>query len=71
MGLKDDSVVVKSTGCSFRGPGFSSQPTHVGSQLSAAPIPGYAMSSSGHCRHKAHRGYTDIYTSKTATHIKK
>lgn len=69
MGLEDDSVV-NSTWCSFRGLRFSSQPTHLGSQLSVAPVPRYAMFSSGLCRHKTHRECTDVYAGKISTHIK-
>lgn len=44
--------------------------TCVGSQQSIAPVPGYGMSSSGLCRHKAHSGCTDIDADKTSVHIK-
>lgn len=39
-----DVSTPKSTGCSPRGPGLSSQHLHGNSQLSAPPVPGYLMS---------------------------
>lgn len=39
MGWRDGSGT-KSTNCSFRGPGFSSQLLHGGSQLFITPVPG-------------------------------
>jgi hypothetical protein len=40
MGGWRDGSVVKSTGCSSRGPRFNSQHLHGSSQLSATPVPG-------------------------------
>ena len=39
VGVRDSSVV-KSTGCSFRGLGFTSQHPHGSLQLSVTPVPG-------------------------------
>lgn len=50
--------VVKSPGCSCRGPGFNYQHPHGAAQLSEIPVPWDPMSSSslnGHCMHMVHR----------------
>lgn len=39
----------KSTGCFSTGPGFDSQHTHGGTQLSVTPVPGDLTPSSGFC----------------------
>jgi hypothetical protein len=48
-----DGSVVKSTGCSSRGPGFNSHLPHGGSQLSITPVPEDLIPSGLH-RHQAH-----------------
>ena len=59
--------MLKSTGCSSRGPEFNSQHSHNGSQPSVILIPGYLMPSSG-----LHRHCTDvvqIHAGKTPKHL--
>ena len=69
LGLRDDSVV-KSTGCSSRGPRFEPQHPHVGSQPSITPAPGDLVTSSGLEGHYTQCGaYTHMQT-KHLTHIK-
>ena len=46
LGLRDGSVV-KRTGCACRGPRFSPQHPHVGSQPSITPVPGDLVTFSG------------------------
>jgi hypothetical protein len=51
-----DSSIVKSPGCSFRGPGFDSQLLHGRSHQSVTPVPEDLAPSSGlyeHCTHAA------------------
>jgi hypothetical protein len=38
--MERNGLVVKSTGCPSRGPGFNSQHPHGGSQVSVSPVPG-------------------------------
>ena len=66
----EDGSVVKNIGCSSRGPGFSSQHPHGGSQLSITPVPGicHPLVASMGTRHKV--VHTDIQTYKTLIHIK-
>jgi hypothetical protein len=63
-----DGSEVKSTDCSFKGPGFASQHPHGGSQLSVTPVPWALMTSSGFpsTRHTWYRGR---YADKALTHI--
>ena len=53
LGWRDGSVVT-STGCSSRGPGFSSQQPHGSSQPPVTPVPRDLMPSSGLCRYCTH-----------------
>jgi hypothetical protein len=64
-----DASVVKSTGCSSRGPGFYPQHPQGSSQLSITPVPGNPTHSSlfhGQCIQVV----TDIHADETPTHIK-
>jgi hypothetical protein len=58
-GWRDNSMV-KSTGCSSRGPGVNSQDPHGSSELSITSITGDLTSSVGLHRYQAHTWYTDI-----------
>jgi hypothetical protein len=60
------SSVVKSTGCSFRGPGLSSHKPDDGSQLFVTPVPGHLVPSSGLHRNFIYK-YTDMHAN-THTH---
>ena len=63
VGLRDDSMV-KSTGCSSRGPRFYSQHPHGNSQVSVTPIPEDTMLFCPLCASPC-TCYTDICTSTT------
>ena len=63
MGWRDGSVI-KNTGCSCRGPRFSSQHPHGGSQPSVTPAPGNLMPSSGLSWHPPTHTETPTYTHK-------
>ena len=65
--LKNDSGV-KSTGCTFRGPGFKSQHSHGDSQQSIA-LGNHLTLSSGLCGPEAWTWYTDTYSGRTSIHI--
>jgi hypothetical protein len=61
------SSVVKSIGCSSRGPGFSSQYPHGGSQLHLTPFPGDLMpyfGLHGHGMHMPSHTHTHIHMRK-------
>ena len=64
LGWRDGSVV-KSTGCSCRGPGFASQHPHGGSELPVTPVPGDRIHSSDCHRDQAHMNGTDTQAGKT------
>lgn len=55
-----DVSTLKSTGCSPRGPGLSSQHPHSNSRLSATPVPGDLMPSPGLCGHRIHRAHRQM-----------
>lgn len=68
-GTGKNGLVVKNTGCSFKGSQFNSQLPHGSSQCSVTPAPRDLTFSSGLCRqctHMVHR-----YSSgKIPTHVK-
>jgi hypothetical protein len=56
--------MVKSTRCSYGGPGFSFQYLHGDSQMSTAPVPKDPTPSSNLLRHQVCTKYNNIYTCK-------
>jgi hypothetical protein len=63
-------LMVKSIGCSSRGPGFDSQHPHGGLEPPAIPVLGYLMPSSGFGVDKMYNWCTDICAGKRSIHIK-
>lgn len=59
-----DGLVVKDTGCSSRGPGYSSQHWYSDSQSPVTPGPGNLIPSSEFHNQHAHMWYTGIYAGK-------
>lgn len=60
--------LIKSSGRSYRRPGFDSQHPYGGSQ--PPMIPEGSILSSGLCGHQAHLGYIDTHACMTPTHTK-
>lgn len=60
-----DGFVIKSTDCSSRSPGFSSQQPDDSSQPYVFPVPGDMKPSSGLLSHQTHMWCSDIHSGKT------
>jgi hypothetical protein len=62
--------VVRSTSCSSRGRGLSSQRSHVLAHNCNTLVPGDLMPSSGPQEHLVHKWFTDTHSCKTPMYIK-